>query len=55
MEYWNSGMSYFIPHLNKAYVYHDAAQAVSVSSQSHEWAIKAIQSDRLSIAECDKS
>ena len=48
MEYWNSGMPYFIPHLNKAYVYPDAAQAVSVSSQSHGWAIKAIQSDRLS-------
>ena len=48
MEYWNSGMPYFIPHLNKAYVYPDTAQAVSVSSQSHEWAIKAIQSDRLS-------
>ena len=48
MEYWNSGMSYFIPHLNKAYVYPDTAQAVSVSSQSHEWAIKVIQSDRLS-------
>ena len=48
MEYWNSGMPYFIPHLNKAYVYPDAAQAVSVSYQSHEWVIKAIQSDRLS-------
>ena len=48
IEYWNSGMPYLIPHLNKAYVYPDAAQAVSVSSQSHEWAIKAIQTDRLS-------
>ena len=34
--------------MNKAYVYSDTAQAVSVSSQSHEWAIKAIQSNRLS-------
>ena len=33
MEYWNSGMPYFIPHLNKAYVYPDTAQVVSVSSQ----------------------
>ena len=33
MEYWNSGMPYFIPHLNKAYVHPDATQAVSVSSQ----------------------
>ena len=33
---------------DEANVYPDAAQAVSVSSQSHEWAIKAIQSDRLS-------
>ena len=33
MEYWNSGMSYFIPHLNKAYVYSDTAQTVLVSSQ----------------------
>ena len=52
MEYWNSGMPYFIPHLNKAYAYPDAAQAVCGSqchsSQSHEWEIKAIQSDRLS-------
>ena len=48
MEYWNSGMPYFIHHLNKAYVYPDADQAVSVSSPSHEWAIKAIQSERLS-------
>ena len=32
MEYWNSGMP-FIPYLNKAYVYPDTAQAVSVSSQ----------------------
>ena len=48
MEYWNNGMPYFIPHLNKTYAYPDAAQAVSVSSQSHEWAIKAIQSERLS-------
>ena len=31
MEYWNSKMLYFIPHLNKAYIYPDAAQAVSVS------------------------
>ena len=47
MEYWNSGMPYFIPHLNKAYVYSDTAQTVLVL-KSHEWAIKAIQSDRLS-------
>ena len=34
MEYWNSGMPYFIPHLNKAYAYPDAAQAVC-GSQCH--------------------
>ena len=33
MEYWSSGMPYFIHYLNKAYVYSDTAQAVSVSSQ----------------------
>ena len=48
MEYWNSGITYFIHDVNKAYAYPEAAQAVSVSSLSHGWAIKAIQSDCLS-------
>ena len=44
MEYWNSGMPYFILSLNKAYAYHEAAQAVSVISESQERGVKAIQS-----------
>ena len=36
MEYWNSGMPYFILDLSKAYAYPDAAQAASDSSQSNK-------------------
>ena len=38
MEYWNSGMPYFIPHLNKAYVYPDAGRLYSVEwTSGMEW------------------
>ena len=49
-NHWNTGIVESLFHTSseyKAYVYSDTAQTVLVL-KSHEWAIKAIQLDRLS-------